>query len=116
MTVTELKARIAQTLHRPDMATQIPNFISDAQERINRRFGVALAVPADADPLPDGTGLLYFYAAMQGANEFLNNGDNARYYSELWELEADRQNVLNPGTVTDSYATEPPFIIGESQL
>ena len=109
MTLTELETKIAQTLHRTDMAAVIPGFIADANERINRRFGVALTVAAD---IPDDLQLLYFYAAMQAANEHLNNGDNARYYSEAWELEADRQNVLQPGTVTDNYADEPPFIVG----
>ena len=109
MTFAELQTKIAQTLHRTDMTSVIPQFIDDANERINRRFGVALTVGTD---IPAGTQLLYFYAAMQAANEYLNNGDNARYYAEAWELEGDRQNVLQPGTVTDNYAAEPPFIAG----
>ena len=112
MTPAELKTRVAQTLHRTDLTDQITNFLADAQERINRRLSVALTVPADDVPFPDGTPLLYFYATLQGAYEFLNNGDNARYYAQAWELEADRQNVLSPGTVTDQFAGEPPVIIG----
>lgn len=112
MTPAELKSRVAQTLHRTDLTAQITNFLADAQERINRRFGTELTVPADDVPFPDGTPLLYFYATLQGAYEFLNNGDNARYYAQAWELEGDRQNVLQPGTVTDNYAAEPPFIVG----
>lgn len=112
MTPAELKTRVAQTLHRSDLTLQINNFVLDAQERINRRFGVALALPADNDQLPEGTALIYFYATLQGAHEFLNNGDNARYYAQAWELEADRQNVLSPGTATDQFAAAPPVIIG----
>ena len=113
MTPQELYAKIATTLHRSDLTTTIPLFVQDANERINRRFGTALTVPADTAPLPTGCDLLYFYAAMQGAYEYLNNGDNARYYAQSWELEADRQNVLQPGTVTDNFALEPPYIKGD---
>lgn len=112
MTPADLKTRIAQITHRNDLGPQLNNFIADANERINRRFGVALVVPADGDPLPAGTEQLYLFAAVTSAYEFLNNGDNARYYDQKWELEADRQNVLQPGTVTDNYAAEPPFIAG----
>ncbi len=110
MTPADLKTRIAQITHRNDFGVQLDNFVADANLRINRRFGIALVVPADADPLPDGTYQLYLFAALTAAYEHLNNGDNARYYDQKWELEADRQNVLNPGTVTDNYAAEPPFI------
>ena len=109
MTFTELAAAIAQNLHRTDLTSVIPQFISNANERINRRFGVALT---DSGDIPEGTYLLYYYAALQAANEYLNNGDNARYYADRWELEADRQNVLSPGTVTDNYAADLPVIIG----
>jgi hypothetical protein len=112
MTPAELKTRIAQIMHRSDLGPQLDNFVNDANERINRRFGVALTVPADADPLPTGTDQLYLYAAITAAYEFLNNGDNARYYDQKWELEADRQNVLQPGTVTDNFATDLPFMVG----
>jgi hypothetical protein len=112
MTPAELKTRISQTLHRTDLGPQLDNFVADANERINRRFGVALTVPIDTDPLPEGTDQLYLYAAITAAYEFLNNGDNARYYDQKWELEADRQNILQPGTATDNFATEFPFMVG----
>jgi hypothetical protein len=112
MTPAELKARIAQIMHRSDLGAQLPNFVNDANERINRRFGTTLTVPADADPLPTGTDQLYLFAALVAGYEFLNNGDNARYYDEKWELEADRQNILQPGTVTDNYATDFPYMVG----
>lgn len=110
MTPADLKTRIADITHRRDLTQQLDKFVAEANERINRRFGITLTVPADADPLPAGTDQLYLYAGLTAAYEFLNNGDNARYYDQKWELEADRQNVLNPGTVTDNYAAEPPFI------
>ena len=112
MTLADLKARIASVMHRNDMTNNIPNRIADATERINRRFGIALVNPVvDADPLP-APDLLYLYASLVSGYEHLNNGDNARYYAERWELEADREVVLNPGGVTDNYAAEPPAIIG----
>lgn len=112
MTLQDLKDRIASVLHRSDLTNSIPNWIADATERINRRFGIALVSPAaDTDPLP-APDLLYLYASLASGYEHLNNGDNARYYAERWELEADREVVLNPGGATDNYAAEPPAIIG----
>jgi hypothetical protein len=112
MTPADLKTRIAQITHRTDLGAQLDNFVNDANERINRRFGVSLTVPADADPFAEGIYLLYLFAALAAAYEHLNNGDNAAYYSNKWELEADRQNVLQPGTVTDNYATDLPYMMG----
>ena len=109
MTLQDLKDRIAAILHRNDLTPQMDNFVSDAQFKIERRFGVLL--PA-IDPIPAQTELLFLYAGLESAYEHLNNGDNARYYFDKFELEADRQNVLNPGTITDNYAAEPPVIIG----
>lgn len=109
MTLQELKDKLASILHRSDLTSQMDNFISDAQLKIQRRFGVVLAA---IDPIPAGTELLFQLWALQSAYEHLNNGDNAKYYHELAELEADRQNVLQPGTETDNYASEPPFIAG----
>jgi len=109
MTLQDLKDRIAAILHRSDLTPQMDNFIADAQQRIERRFGIVL--PA-IDPIPAGTETLFLTASLQSGYEHLNNGDNAGYYNQRWELEADRQNVLNPGTVTDNYAAEPPAIIG----
>jgi hypothetical protein len=39
---------------------------------------------------------MFLYSALQAAYEHLNNGDNANYYKDAFELEADRQNVLQP--------------------
>lgn len=109
MTLAQLKTRIADILHRTDLSAQMDNFIDDARLKIERRFGVVLAA---IDPIPAGTENLFIYSALQSAYEHLNNGDNAIYCHERFELEADRQNVLNPGTITDNYATEPPVMIG----
>ena len=111
MTADEITTRIAQILHRSDLGPQMANFVSDANERINRRFGTAFVVPVGTAPLPAGD-LLYLYAALVSANLFLNNGDNARTFEQAWELECDRQNVLSPGGTVDAYTTEPPFIAG----
>jgi hypothetical protein len=109
MTLDDLKDRIAAILHRSDLTAQMDNFISDAQFKIERRFGILLP---SIDPLPAQTEMLFLYSALESAYEHLNNGDNAKYYFDKFELEADRQNVLNPGTVTDNFATEPLVIIG----
>jgi hypothetical protein len=109
MTLQELKDKIASILHRTDLTASMDGFIQDAQYKIERRFGIVL--PA-IDPIPTGTELLFQLWALQSAYEFLNNGDNATYYHDRAELEADRQNVLQPGTVTDNYAADLPVIIG----
>jgi hypothetical protein len=112
MTLDDLKARIAVILHRSDLTAQMDNFISDAQLRIERRFGIVL--PA-IDPIPAQTELLFQYAALTSAYEHLNNGENAQYYFDKFELEADRQNVLNPGTITDNFAGTTPAILSEAE-
>lgn len=118
MTLQELQQRIASILHRSDLTMQLPNFTDDARLKIERRFGIRFT---SIDPIPDQTEMLFLYAGLQSAYEHLNNGDNAVYYHDRFELEADRQNVLNPGTVTDIYTTtddtgavvlDPPFIAG----
>jgi hypothetical protein len=112
MTANELITRVAQIMHRADLGAQLPNWVADATRRINRRFGIELPVPVNGDVLPVGTEDLFLWAALTQGYEHLNNGDNAKYYDQKWELEADRQNVLSPGSVTDNYAAAPPFIAG----
>ena len=110
MTLNDLITRVAQTTHRTDLTALVPAWAQDATERINRRFGVTLVMGAATDPLP-APDLIYLFATMQAAYEYLNNGDNAQAYSTKWELECDRQNVLNPGSVLDNYAAAPPYIM-----
>lgn len=118
MTLDNLKARIAAILHRLDLTPQMDNFIGDAKLKIERRFGIRFT---SIDQIPDQTEMLFLYAGLQSAYEHLNNGENAQYYFDKFELEADRQNVLAPGSVTDPYTTTddtgatviaPPVIIG----
>jgi len=109
MTLQDMKDRIASILHRKDLTAQMDGFISDAQLRMQRRFGIEFAA---IDPVPARTELMFLYAALSSAYEHLNNGDNAKYYDNKFELEADRQNVLDPGSGTDRYAAEPPYIMG----
>lgn len=110
MTLDELKTRIAQILHRTDLGPQLDNFISDAQFKIERRYGIILAA---IDPIPPQTESLFLYSALESAYEHLNNGDNAKYYFDKFELEADRQNVLNPGTITDNFTGTTPAVLSE---
>ena len=110
MNISGLKTQIAQILHRTDLSAQMDNFISDASERINRRFGIALPLPVDPDSFAPGVYQLYLFGSLVSAHEFLNNGDNAKYYDDKWELEADRQNVLSPNSVLDPYAGTFPVV------
>jgi hypothetical protein len=112
MTLQDLKDRIAAILHRSDLSAQMDNFIGDAQFKIERRYGITLAA---IDPIPPQTESLFLYSALESAYEHLNNGDNAKYYFDKFELEADRQNVLNPGTITDNFAGTTPAILSEAE-
>lgn len=114
MTYSELKSRLAQISHRNDLEPQMASFVDMAKERINRRFGLSLATlsgDADTNEVLSLWPILYLYASLQALYEFLNNGDNATYYKDLWEQEADRQNITGASTATDPlWGAQPPFI------
>lgn len=113
MNYGELKTRLAQIAHRSDLSSQMENFTQDATEKINRRFGLALAPlveDSDANDVIKNWPLLYLYAALQSLNEFVNNGDNATYFGTLWENEANRQNITGASSATDGWNSEPPQI------
>lgn len=113
MTPTELKARIADITHKSNLTNQMDNFLADALAKVNERFGVALTQPNNNTDYPTGTDLLFLYAALVSAYEYLHNGDAAVYYADKFELWADRINVLNPGSDVDNYSSECPYIEGE---
>jgi len=110
MTLSDLKTRIAEVLHRTDLGPDLGNFVSDATERINRRFGVSLVTPAaDTDPLPAGD-LLYLYAACQSGYEFLNDGDNAAAASDRFNNEVMTDRWSNTGATTDQFSGVAPVV------
>jgi hypothetical protein len=116
MTYDELIARMASIAHRKDLDAQLPNFVADANEKINRRFNLALESPSPAvqtNTVLTTWPLLYLYSGMQSLYEHLNNGDNASYYRQAWEQEADRQNITLSSTDTDPWTVDdlPPAII-----
>ena len=111
MTPAEMKVRIAQVMHRNDLSAQMVNFLNDATERINRKFGVALVLPADDQPLP-APDTLYLYAALQSGYEFTNNGENAVFASQRFEQECRAQFMTGNGSGTDQFAGVTPAVIG----
>jgi len=111
MTPAEMKTRLAQTLHRSDLTGQMGNFMADAMERINRDFQVSLVLPSDSMPLP-AADLLFYYAALQSAFEYLNDGDNAMYAGKRYEQEVSWEGVSNTGKPTDQFSGLPPIIVG----
>lgn len=111
MTPAEMKTRIAQVMHRNDLAAQMDNFMYDANERINRRFGVALVLPADDQPLP-APDMLYLYGALQSGYEFVNNGDNAVFAAQRFDQECRAQFMTGNGSGTDQFAGVTPAIQG----
>ena len=96
MIYSELKTMLASLSHRSDLSARMGMYSGNATECINRRFGLALApLVADGDTNPVLTEclFLYIFAAMQALNEDLNNGENAIYYSNRFNQEADNQNI-----------------------
>jgi len=117
MTFLQFKARLAQIAHRGDLTARMVDFAADATQKINRRFNLELVAPVadtDTNEVLEKYPLLYVYSGLQSLFEYLNNGDNARYYHERFELEADRQNITSPATITDTLTVdgEPPVITG----
>lgn len=105
MTYTELEAQIISVMHRSDLAGTVHQFVSDAVRRIERRFGMELDT---TDPtIPAGVEDLLLFAGLTSGYESLNDGDNASYYNSRFELEADRQNITNPGGFLDLYPDGP---------
>lgn len=115
----QLKQRLAGISHRSDLTNQLPLFVQDATERINRRFNLTLpnlVSDQDTNDVLTQFPLLYVYSASSSMFEYLNNGENAMYYDNKWEVECDRQNVLSPYTATDKYtATNPPVVLTPSE-
>jgi hypothetical protein len=109
MTPAQMKTRIAEVMHRNDLTGQMANFMADAMERINRKFGVALVLPADNEPLP-APDLLFLYAGLQAGYEFTNNGENAVFASDRFEQECRGQFLTGNGSATDQFAGVPPVI------
>ena len=116
MTYDELIARMAAIAHRTDLTSQMQNFVNDANEKINRRFGLALVSPSPSAQTNDvltSYPLLYLYGAMNSLYNYLDNQDNSRYYEMKLNQEFDEQNVTSPGTVTDTWTIDdiPPAIV-----
>jgi hypothetical protein len=116
MNYTDLVARMASIAHRNDLESQMPNFVADANEKVNRRFNLAMVSPSptvDTNAVLSLWPLLYLYSGLQSLYEHLNNGDNATYYRQAWEQEADRQNVTLYSPETDMWTSIdglPPVI------
>ena len=115
----QLKQRLAGISHRSDLTNQLPLFVQDATERINRRFNLTLpelVSDLDTNAVLTQFPLLYVYSASSSMFEYLNNGENAMYYDNKWEVECDRQNVLSPYTATDAYTEDnPPYILSPAE-
>jgi len=110
MNYQELQAQIAQRLRRSDLSSRIPMFVQDATERINRRLNlqlVNLSAPDDTNEILTSYPLLYIYAALQSGYEQLNDGTNAVYFADRWELECDRQYVTQ--SIDDPLVMEPSY-------
>jgi hypothetical protein len=116
MNYDELISRMAGIAHRNDLAAVLPNFVADANEKINRRFNLSLETPSptvSTNTVLTTWPLLYLYSGMQSLYEHLENGDSATYYRQAWEQEADRQNITLSSADTDPWTVDalPPAII-----
>ena len=109
MNLGELSTRVAQITHRSDLAPQATNFADDATKKINRRLGLELEPlvdPTDTNEILTNYPLLYLYAALVSAFEYIHEGDAARMYNDRWLEEIDYQYITAPGT------TEPIYMKG----
>lgn len=109
MDFTGLSAEVLGISHRSDLADQVDNFALHATERINRRLGLSLTSPAsgtDTNDILTNWPLLYIYATLAALYEFINEGDNVRYYNGRFVEEIDAQNI------TSTAATTTPVITG----
>lgn len=116
MNYTELQARVLGIAHRGDLVAQMEGFASDANEKINRRFSLALVAPSTTNATNEvltSYPLLYVYAALTSLYDYLDNTDDADRYQEKWNIEADAQNVSQSGAVTDPWTIDdvPPAIV-----
>ena len=116
MIYTELVARLAAISHRGDLTTQMPNFVADATEKINRRFNLQLVAPVsgnDTNEVLTKWPLLYIYSGLVSLYGHLNNDDQAMFYAAQWAAEVDSQNINQPGTATDPWTIDdiPPAIV-----
>ena len=115
MIFSDLSTRIAAILHRTDLAPQMVNFAADATDKINTRFTLSLTAPvapADTNTVLTDSPLLYLYASLESAYEFLNNGENAVYYADKFAALAAEQNITGGKSSTDPYLIDPPQIKG----
>lgn len=113
MTYAELQADIADRSHRKDMAARIPKFIESARVRINYRLTLELVpftAPDDTNDILTGNPLLYFYPAMQGLFEFIEEFESASYYNQMFDNQIAAYYVTRSGTepLTVTPEVSPP--------
>jgi hypothetical protein len=118
MNYVELKTRLADILHRADLTGQMDNFVQDATERINARFGTAfphlvldtdtnavLEAPAMAPEQPDAK-RLYIFASLVSAYTFTNDGENALSYDKQFESAASAVAMAHKIPELDPYTVD----------
>lgn len=111
MTYLELQKKIIDKAHRKDMATRAPEFIEDARVRLNYRLGlelVPLVADDDTNQILTDNWLLYFYPAMKGLYEFIEEFETASYYEQKYRDEADNYYITRPGQDTLVITPEVP--------
>lgn len=117
MNYLELKNRLTAISHRPDLASELPYFISDCNNRLNVRFSMAnpeLTADTDTNEILTSFPQLYITGSLQALYEFLNNGDNAIYYNQRFNEECDRANTSGYSTsATDPSYGQPLYIRAE---
>lgn len=124
MNYGELKTRVAQVLHRTDLTVNMVDFMHDATERINARFGTAFAdLVADTDtnavleapstaPLQPTASSLYLFGMLESAYLFLNDGENQATYGQRFDAAANQVSMAGKIPELDPYtvAGVPPAI------
>lgn len=116
MTLFDLTTRAAAIAHRKDLGPQLNNFVYDATEAINVRFGLSLdhlINPGDSNEVLEGFPRLYLMGTLKSLYEFLSNTEKASYYSMEFEKELSQMNITAETETTDpQYSETPPKMKG----
>lgn len=117
MNYLELKNRLIAISHRTDLVSEVPNFISDCNTRLNVRFSMAnpmFTSDSETNLILTEQPQLYITGSLQALYEFVNNGDNAIYYNQRFIDECNNANTSGyPTEATDPSYNVPLFIRAE---
>lgn len=93
-----LQNRVASWLHRSDLSGEIPDFIDQARQRINRRFGTEypqLVNTTDTNASLTEHGDMWLFASLVEGYTFLHNGAAAEAFDGRYGAAANQINITS---------------------